>query len=202
MARANERTRRRVEALEAMVRDLGDNLAALSSSSRPTSPAAGAGAAPAGVRSWLLAEQPGGAADCLTELVGWLNRVYLAYNQVTLPSCWLWHPAVVEELWWLYQAHADAYHPVTGSWLRVGDWHDRQRLNVVGRVRSELAHCNPARHRSEFGPVRGNAVSPTLESIDTVAAWLAGGRRHSAPLPPLPPDPGPVVPSGQLRNRR
>lgn len=32
-----------------------------------------------------------------------------------------WHPAVVEELWWLRGAHQDAYNGRRASWRDVGD---------------------------------------------------------------------------------
>lgn len=189
-----------METLEALVRELGDNLAAGSGGGATAGPETGDGTAPSGasgVRSWLLTEDPERVSVALAALVVWVDRVYLAYHQVSLPSCWLWHPDVVEELWWLYQAHTDAYHPITGSWLRAGDWHDRQRLNVVGRLKFVLAHCNPERHRLRTPPVYGGRAPISPESIDAVAVWLATGRPGEAPLPPLdepisPPQPARV----------
>jgi hypothetical protein len=187
LGRDNERTRRRVDSLEDLVRSLGENLAAVSGPEGPASPGPGA-ALPSGggggVRSWLLAEDLDRAAAALAGLVAWVDRVYLAYHQVSLPSCWLWHPDVVEELWWLCQAHTDAYHPVTGSWLRAGDWHSRQRPDLVRRLNLVLAHCNPERHRAQGAPPRRQSVTPTPDAITAVAVWLTSARSGTAPLPP------------------
>ena len=103
----------------------------------------------------------------------WLRRVYLRYADAALPSCWLWHPDVVEELWWLRQAHAEAFHPQTGSWRAVGDWHDRQRPNLVRRLRPLVNKCElslhvpgsrtaagPSADRAARGPRRRGRASP------------------------------------------
>ncbi len=58
-----------------------------------------------------------------------------------LSSCWLWHPEVIEELWWLRVAHADAYDPET-------------RLVAAGRG---LARAPPPRRRPP-GPRRAGQV--------------------------------------------
>ena len=94
-----------------------------------------------------------------------MDAVYLRYRDADCPSCWLWHPEVVEELWWLRQAHADAYHPETGSWLRVGDWHDRQRPGVVRRLVRAVGSCELALHLTDptaprAGSRHGAATSP------------------------------------------
>ncbi|MQA16651.1 MAG: AMP-binding protein [Pseudonocardiaceae bacterium] len=70
----------------------------------------------------------------------------LAHPGTALPSCWAWHPAVVEELWWLRNAHHDAYHGRTACWRDVGDWHDRQRPGVTARIRKAIADCELSRH--------------------------------------------------------
>ena len=37
--------------------------------------------------------------------------MYLRYPDAFLPSCWLWHPPLIEELRWLRATHREAYHP-------------------------------------------------------------------------------------------
>jgi hypothetical protein len=61
----------------------------------------------AAVRSWLLADDVEQAAADLVDLCAWVGRVYLRYPRTDLPSCWLWHPHAVEELWWLRRANAE-----------------------------------------------------------------------------------------------
>ncbi|MDN5855356.1 MAG: hypothetical protein L0K86_21425, partial [Actinomycetia bacterium] len=148
IGRALERTIRRVEALDKGLRALAGEVAELAAA--PAGP-------PAAPRSWLLADDPDRAGADLDDLAGWLDAVYRHYPDAALSSCWLWHPAVVEELWWLRCAHAEAYHPETGTWLRVGDWHDRQRPGVARRVRAVLSTCELSRHK----PVRDRARAVT-----------------------------------------
>jgi hypothetical protein len=111
--RALERATRRADAaeqradgFEALLTQLATDvgtLVARSDTDKDTTP-----------RSWLLAEDQEQAAADLEDLTGWLARVYLRYPGAVLPSCWAWHPAVVEELWWLRQAHREAYAPPPG----------------------------------------------------------------------------------------
>ena len=188
LARAVERAVRRVEALDTVVAQLAADVTvlarALDTRTRPTAGAHGAGDGP-GVRSWLLADDPEQAVADLADLAVWMDAVYLRYRDATVPSCWLWHPEVVEELWWLRQAHADAYHPETGSWLRVGDWHDRQRPGVVRRITRAVGSCELALHLTESSPRRltgaSTQVTPpgpaplTTAVAQVAAAWVVEG---------------------------
>ena len=141
LGRALERTARKLDALEDIVRTLAQNVG--------TGPAAPSTVPE--VRSWLLAEDPAQAVLDLGDLVAWVDRVYVRFSRSALSTCWLWHPDVVEELWWLRCAHADAYDPEHGSWLRVGDWHDRQRPGVVNRINAVLGKCSLSRHVTRNG---------------------------------------------------
>jgi len=142
LVRLLDRTLRRVEQLDGRMTALTETVADLAHTT-PTSPecvsdhlavatpaggetktGGGKGLRGPGVRSWLLADDPVQADADLDDLIGWLWRVYLWFPDTTLSSCWLWHPEVIEELWWLRVAHADAYDHRTGTSLRVADWHD------------------------------------------------------------------------------
>lgn len=166
LARAVERQGRRVGDLDRLVRQLAGDLAEVAAAAL----APGADS-PAAVRSWLLADDPERAVKDLAELIGWTWRVYLRYPDAALSACWLWHPEVIEELWWLRQAHADAFHPEAGSWQRVGEWHERQRPGVVRRVRAAVGTCELSLHRG--GPqARPAALPPLAEHADALAtAW-------------------------------
>lgn len=132
----------------------------------------------------MLVEDAERAELDLVDLVEWLDRVYLAYPLATLPTCWLWHPTVVEELWWLRCAHADAYHPTTGSWARVGDWHDRLRPNVVERLKKEATICEVLMHTAERKTDTASQLrTPVRSAVPTMAAWTAAGRPDPAPEP-------------------
>jgi hypothetical protein len=192
LARAVERAVRRVDALDAVTGQLAADVSTLAHA-LDTGPAGapGAGAEDRGVRSWLLAEGPDQAIADLADLARWMDAVYLRYRDAAVPSCWLWHPEVVEELWWLRCAHADAYHPERGSWLRVGDWHDRQRPGVVRRVTRAVGGCELALHltdRTHPGRLTGAsshvtppAPAPLTSAVAQVAAAWAADR--AAPEP-------------------
>lgn len=175
--RAVDRAVRRLDALEAVVRTLVENVAVVHPSNT------GAPAADEfdelGVRSWLLADDVEQATQDAGDLVDWLTRVYLRFDRAVLSTCWLWHPDVVEELWWLRCAHGEAYDATTGSWLRVGDWHDRQRPGVVARVNAVLGTCALSRHaaRNGRGPdvVAPAAVPMAAHRTAVVAAWVGDG---------------------------
>ena len=193
LARAMERISHKLLQLDRQVNTLAAQIAA-----RPDSPSpddkhppgapdeAGDGAETVveGPRCWLLANDPVEAAAGLVDLVQWLDRVYAQYPDSALSSCWLWHPAVVEELWWLRCAHADAYDDEVGSWLRVGDWHDRQRPGVARRVRAVLGKCQLSRHdttRERSTGLAGPTPTPMAEHVTAIAA--AWATHHAMPVP-------------------
>ncbi len=161
--------------MERLVRQLGGDLAEVAAAVL-----APEGGDPAVVRSWLLADDPARAVADLAELIGWTRRIYLRYPDAALSACWLWHPDVIEELWWLRHAHADAYHPTTGTWQRVADWHERHRPGVTKRVLAAVGTCELALHRD--GPPARPALAPPLaaHAASLAAAWATD------PLAPRP----------------
>ncbi|RZT87332.1 hypothetical protein EV383_4251 [Pseudonocardia sediminis] len=195
LARVLDRTGRKVTALGSHVRRLATDvarLASLTAGSTTTtctdSPGSARGAAAdgasAGVRCWLLAGDPDQAVADLADLVEWLDRVFLRYPDAVLGSCWLWHPHVIEELWWCRQAHADAYHSETGSWLRVGDWHERQRPGVARRVGSVLAKCDLTLHAPGRPQASPQMVAPLAAHVGQIAHyWAAGQGARPEPSP-------------------
>lgn len=119
-------------------------------------------------RAWLLIQDTGQGRAVLAELTQWLAEVYLHYPGAALPSCWLWHPAVVEELWWLRQAHHDAYNARDGSAAKAADWHDRYRPGVTQRIQAALRDCELALHEKP----RPAPTVPLTGSADRIAeAW-------------------------------
>lgn len=166
-----ERHGQRVDRAEKLLRVLSEDLAALAEEVRGQDPE------PTGVRSWLLVEDTEQARQDLGDLIAWLGAVYLRYPDAGLPSCWLWHPAVIEELWWLFQAHQDAYTGPQASYTRAADWHDRQRPGVAERVRRWLRSCELAEHHQAHEP----AGVPLVSSADRIAhAWTTD---RSTPKP-------------------
>lgn len=172
LGREVERAAHRVGQLETMVYQLAADLTvftALGDDAEPDEPA--------GMRAWLLITDSEQARAVLEDLIGWLGRVYLRYPGAALPSCWLWHPGVVEELCWLRQAHADAYSAQDGSPAKAADWHDRHRPGVVKRIKTALGGCELALH----DPPRPAAALPLAGSADRVAtSWAT---TYSAPHP-------------------
>jgi hypothetical protein len=132
------------------------------------------------LRSWLLADDVGQAVADLEDLTGWLGRVYLRYPGAELPSCWAWHPGVVEELWWLRQAHREAYAPATHSVTKAGDWHDRSRPGVVARLAVVARDCDLSRHAEEGDRIQDPPMVPLAgEAARLATHWVKGG----TPLP-------------------
>lgn len=148
---------------------------------------------PARPVSWLIdpaADRTGEAGDPelaarrLTELAVWVGQVYLRYPIAAreLPDCWLWHPDVVEELAWLHQAWLIAYDPELGSVAAVGDWHDRYRPGVAGRIRQAARNCSLHEHRSDDRP-GGQLEVPSAGSVAPVAVWWSTRRDTQPPAP-------------------
>jgi len=183
LGQAVERVARRVDNVELLVRQLAADVAGLARVLEPPpedgeDDDTGAGA----VRSWLLCEDAAQARADLADLMTWLAAVYLRYHGVALPSCWAWHPAVIEELWWLRQAHRAAFEGEGASWRDAGDWHDRQRPGVVKRIGAAIGGCDLARHAVN-GDRRGAAqpVVPLAGAADQIAtAWT---EHRTAPEP-------------------
>jgi hypothetical protein len=185
LGRAVERCVRRVGELDQHVAQLATDVHDLATVLiGPDTDGAGEGGqgGPVSVRSWLLGTDPAQAEADLTDLIVWLDRVYLRYHGAVLSSCWMWHPDVVEELWWLYRAHAEAYHPSEGSWLRVGDWHDRQRPGVLRRIKDATGSCELALHTT--GQLHGRP--PTAAPLATHAGLIAHAWTADTPGRPEP----------------
>jgi hypothetical protein len=180
LARTVERALRKLQTLDEQVGQLTDQITAVYGTHDAPVPTADAepGVAEPGVRSWLLADDPAQAAADLDDLAAWVWRVYLWFPDGWLSSCWLWHPEVIEELWWLRVAHAEAFDAKTGSSTRAGDWHERQRPGVARRVRAVLAKCELSRH----APVGGRGIDVTPPGPPALArhagavalVWAAG----------------------------
>src|SRR4051794_10119729 len=114
----------RLRALAMTLAGFGDQLAELAADD----------AGPGRHTSWFEADSTAAAEHRLAELMVWLDDVYLRFPDATLPSCWLWHPTVVEELLWLRRSWLEAFTGRTAAVFRVADWHDRQRPGVVARI--------------------------------------------------------------------
>ena len=180
LARTVERALRKLQTLDEQVGQLTDQITAVHGAHDAPAPTVDEepGAAGPGVRSWLLADDPAQAAADLDDLASWVWRVYLWFPDGWLSSCWLWHPEVIEELWWLRVAHAEAFDAETGSSTRAGDWHERQRPGVARRVRAVLAKCELSRH----APVGGRGIDVTPPGPPALArhagavaeVWTAG----------------------------
>lgn len=151
----------RVDEVEQMLAELAQDVAQVVAENQP-------------VRSWILAEDPAQARSLLVDLAEWLERVYLRYPDTRLPSCWMWHPAVVEELLTLRHLHADAYRG--RSWVKVGDWHDRWLPGVRERLSSEIGTCRLQLHQPGQRKSQSPAVTPMVQHLDAVVdTWMSTG---------------------------
>ncbi len=191
LGRAVQRALRRIDTVDKNVLQLAADVAALGGRLAPPDDPGGADEgdeAPA-VRSWLLTTDAERATADLADLAEWMRRVYVRYTRAQLSSCWLWHPEVIEELWWLRCAHADAYHPENGSWLRVGDWHDRQRTGVERRVNLLLGGCSLSRHVDR----NGRPAEITEPAAPPLTGHHAAVATHWATTRTAGPTPAPAV---------
>ncbi|GAA3247680.1 hypothetical protein GCM10017691_57170 [Pseudonocardia petroleophila] len=188
LGRSLARALRRIDTMDTNLLQLASDVAALRTAlAPPPAPAADPDlpTGPPPVRSWLLATDVEQAVRDVADLVDWVGHVYVRYTRAQLSSCWLWHPEVLEELWWLRRAHADAYSPEGGSWMRVGDWHDRQRPGVERRVNGLLGKCSLSRHADRNGR-RADVVEPVPPPLAghqaaVAACWVA--TRTAGPAP-------------------
>lgn len=165
----------RVDALAGTVTDLATKLAALTAR-RAVTPCP----------SWLLAPtDSAGLADLLEGLRGWLEVVFLRYDDADLPECWWWHPDVVEELLWLMHAWLAAYQGPTAAVALVADWHDRQRPGVVRRITKAAGSCSRERHQTRPGwPTPPGAPSvPVVAETPAIVEWWAHHRDRPGPEP-------------------
>lgn len=189
LARDIERVSRRVDAaaqdlpalltqvgsIEEHIEDLANMVIGLAEkvSATPATPAAEKES-----MSWLQVRDFETALAILTDLVAWLDSVYLWYTKAELPVCWLWHPTVIEELWWLRNDHTDA-HSGRGWAARAGMWHHQQLPGVIDRIRQATSTCDLDQHIRATKP----RTAPLAEHIGAVAAaWVSTG------LPPEPLD--------------
>jgi hypothetical protein len=168
-----ERLTRRSKALENRVEELAELLATLAGNVKTLLTQDEQEQADK-VRAWLLTEDSDHARADLTDLIEWLARVYLRYPDAFLPSCWLWHPALIEELRWLRATHREAYHPTRGTWAHIGDWHDRYRPAVTRRIRTAYGSCELREH-TEDGHQRLPAPQvPLTDAVElTARAWTS-----------------------------
>jgi len=133
------------------------------------------------VRSWLAVDDPTQACADLTDLIDWIDAVYVRYPGAALSSCWLWHPTVVEELWWLRHTHHGAYHGPGACWRDVADWHDRHRPGVTRRITAALGDCELSRHVPGADRHQPTAPVPLAAAAAQVAEHWARGRRTPDP---------------------
>ena len=169
-----------VARLATIVTELGDLLtqAPAKSAGRPGKEK------PDPVRSWLtLAEDEAAVQAVLSELLPWLQTVFLHYGDArdALPPCWLWHPEIVEELLWLMDAWTLAYQGPEASNKLVGDWHDRQRPGMTRRVAAYAPGCDALAHREPAGQVA--VTVPLAVDSDPFVTWWATDRDHNGPAP-------------------
>lgn len=127
-------------------------------------------------QSWLLVSDPDVARAMLADLVKWLDLVYFQYSDAYLSACWAFHPAVIEELWWLSRAWAAAFSG--RGWAdKVGLWHDQRRQRAVDRIRKATSTCAIGKHLQPEPPL----AAPLAGHIDAIAdAWVKTG------VPPVP----------------
>lgn len=190
LARGQASAAEKLGQVEQFIKDLAEAITALA---RPTPGVT--------VQSWLWPTDPQAgtagpvqldpdqAVAMFDDLVSWLARVYLRYEGAALPTCWAWHPDVVEELLWLRGAHAAAYSGSKAAWELAGTWHERQRPGVVKRIRESAGRCELTQHRQQSpaavvplagrGPAVAAAWAMRREQPDVTASALDEAERYA-----------------------
>lgn len=173
LGREVERVARRVVAVETRIDELAELLEQLATDVATLVARAGPSEDEA-VRAWLLTEDPEQALADLIDLTTWLARVYLRYPDAMLPTCWLWHPALIEELRWLRCTHREAYDPQRGTWQKVADWHDRLRPAATKRIRTAYGSCELREHTETGSQHRPAPLVPLTDAVQpTASAWTS-----------------------------
>lgn len=173
--------RGRVTELEAQA---GSSATMLASLSEQVAELAGEGQEAGAHRSWFATSDAELARSRLVDLAGWVEGVYLWFPDTTLPSCWLWHPSVVEELLWLRRSWTEAFTGTTAAIFRVADWHDRWRPGVVARIRAlNDGVCSLDQHLPGAEQDRPAPVTPAVDAIPAIAGWWAVYRNEPPPHP-------------------
>jgi hypothetical protein len=134
--------------------------------------------------SWLtLPTDRDMAATLLADLIGWISQVYLRYTDAAkgLPECWLWHPDVIEELLWLWQAWHGAYQSGEASVRAAGDWHDRLRPGVARRIADYTKACSLESHLPDRAI--GAPAVPLADATEQIAVWWSSHRTEPGPAP-------------------
>jgi hypothetical protein len=134
--------------------------------------------------SWFEMDDRELAYARLRDLMTWLDRVYLQFPDAVLPTCWLWHPSLVEELLWLRRSWLEAFTGRSAAIFRVADWHDRQRPGVVARIRAlNSGVCSLDQHERGAEQDRRPATVPIAGAADGMAAWWTADREDAPPYP-------------------
>jgi hypothetical protein len=183
LGRAVQRAHKRLDASDLTQKEqagaLDQLLKALRDASKPNSD----GLRPH--RSWLLLDEADHdlAQSGLIDLVEWVNRVYLQWPGSELPTCFLLHPWVVEELWSLWALHVLAWHRDQGGPAKVAEWHERFRPGVVTRLQA-VQRCDLHQHDRGKPLDRLPLAAPLPDSAARIAAhWTAFGYRAQPPYP-------------------
>ncbi|MGH3575804.1 MAG: hypothetical protein ACRDUW_28975 [Pseudonocardiaceae bacterium] len=125
--------------------------------------------------AWLLTTHPETCLEVLTDLLAWLRDVYLMYPGAVLPSCWMWHPACIEELVCLRQYHAEAYGPPAKGVAKAQEFHERFLPGTVKRLSgTPYSDCDLARHQPTGDRLRTQPdPAPLHDSARQIAtAWM------------------------------
>ena len=182
LGREVERLTRQVTKNDTQLRELAARI--LGAAPGPAGADAQPGDGPAEeLPAWLTILDFPDATAGMDGLAQWLAAVYLRFPGAELRECWAWHADVVQELWWLRHAWRDAHAGEKPSWMKVGDWHDRQRPGVVKRITAALKSCGLDRHTppGETGP-----VVPLVDALPHVVTAWTSTNRAAWPATPTP----------------
>lgn len=100
-----------------------------------------------------------------------------------LPSCWAWHPALVEELHVLRLAHAEAFDPKRGTVTKAADWHDRLRPHTAARIADGYARCGLHKHTPTGPSHRPAPATPLTGHLKAISVQWTTSKTSPTPTP-------------------
>lgn len=148
---------------------------------------------------WLTVNDPELVAEVAADLVRWLQQVFVYYGY-QLPTCWPWHPPLVEQLLALRHTHWAAYSAKKVSEQARWDWHEKTLPGFAKLLGPLLSHTLDDHRPGKAVPL---VPIPMVTALPRVAEWWACQDGDPRQLPePTEWELGEASRHGDLQTRR